>query len=109
MAPLHKVLVDTKIILPVAQIHLVAHFIKWLINQEGVQEFGDSVVAIDGKDYSGQLTMSAFKMVWDLSMVRPISATILAKVRFDSGEEFTIWLEVNPDIVDLSFILFEKE
>ncbi len=109
MAPLHRILEDTKLYMPVAQIHLAAHFIKWLVNQEDVQEFGDSVVVIDGKDYSGQLTMSAFKMIWDLSMVRPITASILAKIRFDSGEEFTIWLEVNPDVVGLSFILFEKE
>ena len=100
---LYSLIKDTKMFLPVAQIHLVAHFIKWLVSQEGIKELDGSTTMVDGKNYSGQLAMSALKMIWDLSMIRPVRATMLAAISFNDLGDVILWLEVNEFVVDLSF------
>jgi len=99
---LYSIVAETKILIPVQEIQLIAHFVKWLVTQDEVHEADESLAVIDGKHYTGQQTLSSLKMIWDLSQIRPVTASLLSTVRIDD-KELTLWLEINEERADLSF------
>lgn len=100
---MYEVLADTKMILPIEQFALIGHFVKWVVHHEHLKDYTGTVCIIDGKDYPVMMLLSATKMIWDLTMIRGVKATVLTKLHFRGGELLTLWLEVNEFAADLSF------
>ncbi len=100
---MYEVLADTKIIVPIEQFALIGHFVKWVVNHEHLKDYTRTACIIDGKDYPVIMLLSATKMIWDLTIIRGIKATVLAKLRFRDDKLLTLWLEVNEFAANLTF------
>jgi hypothetical protein len=87
---------------PAAQFQLIAHLVKWILNDEAT-EINRAWMMLDGKEYTDGLAMSYMMQIHDLLMLRPINALLAATITFEDGTTARMWVEVMNKIATLSF------